>query len=361
MKFFHHIRWWQKIPMKVWLPVIIVFAIFASVAVTVSYKYRFSGYLSGGVQGLLTRRDVVRDEEGIPSLLDGEPLPEEVGADRPIAVMVENFSPIRARQKGLEQASIVYEALAEGGITRFLAIFNGSPAGEIGPVRSARVYFISWASELRAPYVHIGGSPAALENLKTNGRVLNVDEFDSSIIWRDKTLDAPHNAYTSVESIEKYADSMEFSSPFQEPRFIFKDPDDESGLIHVVSIEFSTQPYVVKFVYDETERVYKRFNGGVRHGEIKAANVIAQYVSTGLLDDEGRLSMQTNGTGKALVFRDGKVIEAVWQKDRSVNAGEQKLSMGFTRFYDLTGAEIPLNRGQTWIEVVPEGKSVNYF
>lgn len=296
------------------------------------------------------------------STLTGLPVASAAYAGLAMAVIVENYSPIRGQQSGLSEASVIYETPAEGGITRLLAVFDGAPAGLIGPVRSARPYFISWASEYRAAFVHVGGSAEALNNLASNFRILSIDEFsDSPTIWRDSQYLAPHNAYTSAEEVQKRMEESHYFHPLSRSRFLFKNPDAVSGDITVITIPFSIQNYEVKYEYDPATHRYLRFNGGKRHHDLSPANVLIQFTDQQVLDDAGRLRIQTNGAGKAFVFRDGRIIEGVWQKDTSVNTDDQPDSSSYTRFFDKDGKEIPLNRGQTFIEVIPNGETVNYF
>jgi len=296
------------------------------------------------------------------SYLNGAPVAQSAGTEQPIAVVVENYTPIREQQAGIEQASLVYEALAEGGITRLLAIYDGASVDLIGPIRSARPYFVTWASELRAAFAHVGGSNEALGDLRSNFRILNVDEFaDFKTIWRDNDYLAPHNAYSSTEKIQARMEKDEYKHPLTVARFPFKDADSTSGDIKTITIDFSLEPYAVKYVFDPIAKAYERFNGGKKHHEIKPTNVVIQFVDIEVLDDIGRLWIQTSGTGKALVFRDGTVIEGTWAKDCSINSNDQPLSSCFTKFFDKDDKEIALNRGQTWIEVVPNGRAVNYF
>ena len=297
-----------------------------------------------------------------PSNLNGVPIRQNVSKGQAMAVVIENYTPIRSQQIGLEGAAIVYESPTEGGITRFLTLYDGKPVDLIGPVRSARPYFISWASEYRAGFVHVGGSPAAINNLKSNFRIFNIDEFaDSKTVWRDYKYLAPHNAFTSTNKILKRLNKEKYYHPLQTPRFPFKDPDEVSGDIKVITIDFSISPYEVKYEYDPDTHRYTRYNGGELHHNIEPSNIIVQFVDTQVLDDIGRLRIQTNGTGKALVFRDGKVIEGTWEKDASINSPDQPMDQSFTKFFDKNGNEIELNRGQIWIEIVPNGRAVNYF
>lgn len=296
------------------------------------------------------------------SHLNGAKTAAIAGTEQPIAVVVENYTPIRGQQAGLEGASLIYETLAEGGITRLLALFDGAPVDRIGPVRSARPYFVTWASEYRAAFTHVGGSNEALGGLKNNFRIFNIDEFSDFItIWRDRQYLAPHNAYTSTEKIHQRLKKADYSEPLTSPRFPFKENDATSGTINTVTIDFSLTPYAVKYVYDPATHLYSRFNGGKSHHDLKPANVLVQFVDMEVLDDVGRLRLQTHGTGKSIVFRDGQAIEGTWEKDSSINSDDQPASSSWTKFFDKEGKEISLNRGQTWIEVVPNGRTVNYF
>lgn len=295
------------------------------------------------------------------SYLNGDKIQQNISRNQPIAVVIENYTPIRDQQTGLEDAAIVYETPAEGGITRFLAIYDGRPVESIGPVRSARPYFITWASELRAAFVHVGGSPDALTNLKNNFRLFNIDEFSDYItIWRNNKYLAPHNAFTSIGKITERLSKAKYHYPLKTSRFILKE-DDTPGDIQNITIDFSITPYGVKYVYDPTDNKYTRYNGGKLHHEIKPKNILVQFVDKEVLDSEGRLRIQTHGTGNTLVFRDGKVIEGTWEKDSSINSEDQAISESWTKFFDKEGNEIELNRGQVWIEVVPNDRPVNYF
>ena len=297
-----------------------------------------------------------------PSYLNGAPVKQNISRGQITTAIIENYTPIRDTQKGLEEAAIIYETPAEGGITRLLAIYTGDPVDAIGPIRSARPYFITWASEYRAGLAHVGGSQEALNNLKTNFRLFNIDELaDNNVIWRNNKYLAPHNAFTSTSGMLNWINREKYYHPLTIKRFPFKEPDDDSGDIKTITIDFSTDPYEVKYLYDDSTYTYERYNGGKKHHNIKPANIVIQFVNTEVLDDVGRLRIQTHGTGKSLVFRDGKVIEGTWEKDSSINSKNQDMSQSWTKFFDKNGDEIELNRGQIWIEVVPNGRPVNYF
>src|SRR5262249_427143 len=137
----------------------------------------------------------------VPAPLTGLPVAPNVAERHVIAVMIDDLSPARP-QSGLTQASVVWQAPAEGGIPRYMLLFQENPPGSVGPGRSARYYFIGWAAEWRAAYAHAGGSPQALRTLRLQGRgqlVYNVDQFrySAAYFWRVGYHYAPHNLYTN--------------------------------------------------------------------------------------------------------------------------------------------------------------------
>ncbi|MFA6098280.1 MAG: DUF3048 domain-containing protein [Patescibacteria group bacterium] len=298
-------------------------------------------------------------------LLDGL----NVGADKahfwPYAVMIENLLTVRP-QSGLSQASVVYEALAEGGSTRFMAVFDPSEKiPELMPVRSARPYYLEWASEYGVLYAHAGGSPKALTVIREIPDFHDLDALSSNskYFWRDTSKAAPHNLVTSSDKmnfalrdkglLDKLAD---FST------WIFKDEAalaDRGDDGKKVTFNFSSGlTYKVEFVYNQAENVYLRFNAGQPHldkntnQQIKVKNVIVQLTPEPELDGgKGRLDIYVGGEGKAWVFRDGQAIEAVWKKATRTDR---------TRFYDLNGQEIQLDRGNTWIHVISKTQEVTY-
>jgi len=279
---------------------------------------------------------------GYSSHLDG--LPNKKAHQTPIAVVMDNSAAGRNNQKGLKQASIVYESLAEGGVTRFLAIYDGSPGTTVGPIRSARPYSIDWAEEYRAAFAHVGGSPRALADLQRNTRLYNIDEqLDPyNTIFRKNNFQAPHNAFAKIKKVKNTLNRAGYNQPTTKPRFKFKDPAKNKGDVHKLVIDFSTREYKTRFLYNQKTNLYQRYHAGVKHKNIKAANIIVQYVNSSVIDSQGRIGIDTQGSGKSIVFRDGKAIVGHW---RVVN--------GVTKFYNLKQKEVKMNRGQTWIEIVP--------
>jgi hypothetical protein len=277
----------------------------------------------------------------------------------PVAIMVEN-SPDARPQSGLHAAAIVYEALAEGGISRFMAVYMKGASGVIGPVRSARDYYVKLAKEFNAPLVHIGASPQGYDALRQLG-VPSLDEtYGMQGFWRSRARVAPHNAYVSTASVREALSAYGVSEPGTYGGFVFRDNVPIDGLPPAsdVLVEYGWG-YRVSYEFDPSTSLYKRFMAGGPHidaetGEqLEAANVVTMTVGTELIagDDKGRLELDQVGEGKARVFRDGKVVEGTWRKTSLLTP---------TQFLDGSGNPIPLKRGQTWVQIVPPSATITY-
>ncbi|MBU0624951.1 DUF3048 domain-containing protein [Patescibacteria group bacterium] len=278
------------------------------------------------------------------------------------AVVIDNYTESRPAA-GITAAPLVIESPVEGGITRLLVIFSDSfDLRRIGPVRSARPYFVEWSQEYGAVLVHVGGSPLALKMLAGSGRYRHVNEMSwGGYFWRDRQRSAPHNVYTSADllnqSLKEFGE-FNWSGDNDRP---FKQGGSEGRpagepLITKLTIDYSVSNYFVVWDYDQTDNIYKRYQGGglVRdeNGQaVSADNVIVQYTDIKTIDSIGRKDIRTIGTGEALVMRDGRVIKARWLKEGT----------GRTRFlFPDSNEEIPLNVGTTWIQVVAENTPVEY-
>lgn len=302
-------------------------------------------------------REQIGDEEGFKKAraIDGVFVSEDSREFYPKAVTIENNVDARP-QSGLNKANLVIEAPVEGGITRFLAVFaDNETVSEIGPVRSARPYFLDWARELNAVYAHVGGSPEALRLIKNNKAIVDLDQyFMSQYYWRSSKRPRPHNVYTSTELLDEAADYFSLNEPDFEA-WNYKDDlslDERPEQAADILIDFSTYTNRAEWKYDREVNDYLRYTAGERHlvkdgEEIRAKNIIIQKTSVVSLDIEDRKKIKTIGEGEAIIFLDGRIIEGVWKKE----AVEKR-----TRFYDKEDNEIEFNRGATWIEVV--GKSV---
>lgn len=302
--------------------------------------------------------------------LDGSVVTEEeydrVMKYLPMAVMIENLSTIRP-VTGLTRADVVFEAVVEGGITRYMAVFHRHEADEIMPVRSARSYYMDWLPELDATYMHIGGAVStdpranALPRIPAEG--FKSYSNQSSVWFRKSDRQAPHNAFTSTQRMKEVQDRLGWARNPQIQAWQFKDeavaevrPTTEK----VIDVRWagSTGGYFVHWVYSPTSNAYIYEVGGARQTDpltqeaVTAKNVIVQFTNvTRASDNSGRLVYDTVGSGRALIFRDGVTTEGTWKKT--------ELSTR-TRFFDAESHEIQFNRGRTWIQVAPNNSEVVY-
>lgn len=286
-------------------------------------------------------------------LLDGVCLDDGEVAAPVVAVMIDNQ--ISARPPvGVSAARMVYEAIAEGTITRLVALYTiDQPVAQVGPVRSARPYYISWAEEFNAAYLHVGGSPLAL-SLLPQANVIDVNQFfKSQYFWRSSSRYAPHNVFTSIEKIYNASDDLGLEQPASYASWLYKEEataDSRPTDVADITIDFGSPAYVVRWVYNHEENNYTRYQGGRIHVDsdgtpLVAKNVAVMYTRSVPYDDYGRRETDTIGSGDAIVFQDGVGIVATWER-RTKNSR--------TRFYDEAGDEIAFNPGTTWVECVPK-------
>ena len=281
-------------------------------------------------------------------LLDGRVLPLGQTEHKPLAIILENHVDARP-VAGLEEASVVYETIVEGDITRFFALFDYDvDINRIGPVRSLRPFFIELAEEYNPVLFHAGGSADALEQIK-NSLVYNINEIsaDGIYFWRDNTRQRPHNLFTSTDQMRRAvaAKEIEITSTFSP--WLFQDSTRTgSALITTPRILVNTSTndqYAVTFQYNPETNDYTRFQDGLIHKTergiiLKTDNLVVQHVTADIVDDYGRLTIDLQSGGTASVYRDGITIDAVWRKENNR-----------TRFYDSNSQEIIFNRGKVWV------------
>jgi hypothetical protein len=290
----------------------------------------------------------------------------------PIAVMIDDHWAARP-QTGLSQADIVYQAPAESGIPRYMAIFQTQDPPLIGPVRSSRQYFVPWAEEWRAMYVHCGGASNALEYLTTVNKtyIWNADEFRwggvAGYFWRDSARSAPHNVYTSSEKLHSLAKHLGATEPFTETPWAFG-PEVEVGLRPTTgTISVPYRENLIGYQYDRASNKYFRSVTGERiqtdagNGQLIApSNVVVMYQKVYALagaqaEAEHRLDIKYLGSGPAVVFNNGQVIEAQWSKKTDSSPTLVKYASG-----PLKGQPVPLVRGQIFVQVVPPDMEVTW-
>jgi len=226
------------------------------------------------------------EEQKFEAPLDGVKTDIDSSNRYPLAVMVENHTEARP-QSGLEKASVVYEAIAEGGITRFMAIFGTYETEKVGPVRSARPYFVDWAHGYNAYYAHVGGNALALDKIIADG-ILDLDQFKySSSYWRDtsRNVSSEHTMYTSTLKLRDQAAKLGYTTSKNFNIYRFKDdpdptPTPTSDTTNIaapttaatVDIDFSSANYKVQYKYDKATNSYKRSLAGSAHNDAISGN-----------------------------------------------------------------------------------------
>ncbi|KUK79165.1 MAG: hypothetical protein XD95_0574 [Microgenomates bacterium 39_7] len=305
---------------------------------------------------------------------------------RPLFVMIEN-SPDARPQSGLSNADVVFEAIAEGGVTRFGAVFYCDAQRQdviIAPVRSARTYFLDWASGFNFPmYVHVGGANLpgptdALGQIRQYGWNLqnDIDQFSvgyPTFVRNNnripgKQVATEHTVESSTERLWEVAqkrdwvntdpEGNEWSDGYTE--WTFEDAPFEKGTVTNLSYNFWSgySQYAVSWEYDAEKDGFVRTMGGEIHLDhntekpIVAANIIViKTVEKGPVNELKHMMYTTIGTGKALLFKHGNVEEINWSKQTRTSQ---------ILFTDNRGNPVPLARGLTWISVVGLGNEVTY-
>lgn len=274
---------------------------------------------------------------------------------RPFAVMIDNY-PAARPQFGLAEASLVYEAPVEGGVTRYLAFFlpETAPAA-IGPVRSAREYYIDIARETQATYVHCGGSPEALLKAKSLGKSDVNEFFQGSYFWREGSRPAPHNVLTSGVNLNKYRlDYSENSSDFAAWQFKATSSVNQI-IVPRIDIKYPNE-YAVYWQYDQATNKYERFLNDKNHldasgRKIMADNVIIHLSYFTVIDEKLRLKMSETDSGQALLCQDGNCVVGKYKK----NTAEDR-----TRYYTKDNSEFIFNAGITWVEMINDWNDLKY-
>lgn len=287
------------------------------------------------------------------STLTGSLVKDEAESNQAVTgVMIEN-SPEARPQSGLKEAGVVFEAICEGGITRFLALFQSEKPQLVGPVRSVRMYYISWATAFDASIAHVGGNIDALAEIE-NGNHRDIDQFfNGDSYWRSSDRWAPHNVYTSFEKLDELNASKGYTtSSFTGFSRVDGKPAEKPDATNI-NITISSELFNSSYIYDTTTNTYARSQAGEPHldresGQITPNVVVAMHVNenTIVVPDGYEEQIETVGSGNATIFQNGTATNVTWAK-----ASDNSQII----FTDATGAEIPLVRGQTWIIAVPNG------
>lgn len=284
------------------------------------------------------------------SPLTGNLVTDEAATKQPVtAIMIEN-SPDARPQSGLKDSGVVFEAIAEGGITRFLAIYQEQKPQLIGPVRSVRMYYVDWLAAFDASVAHIGGSAAALAEVR-NGNYRDIDQFfNAGSYWRASDRYAPHNVYTSFAKLDALNAAKGYtSSTFAGFSRVDGKPSATPNATQV-NVTISSATYNSSYIYDAATNTYVRSQAGAPHldresGQISPSVVIAMKVDESTVFEDGyRQSINAVGSGSAVIFQNGTAQEVTWNK------ASRTSQIVFT---DAAGKDVSLIRGQTWISAVP--------
>ena len=276
---------------------------------------------------------------------------------RPIAVMIDNEGTRSLPQGGLDKAQVIYEIIVEGGETRLMPIFWDADIKMIGPVRSSRHYFLDYAMEHDAIYMHFGWSPMAqndISKLKINN--INGVSNGGEIFW-DLTKDRGNwqDSYTSMQKILDYVKKVKYRTETdKKPVFTYNQADVEPAAgqkAEKISLRYSSS-YTCGYEYDQTAKAYNRIRKGnpqmerVSGKQLQASNIIIQYTHNNTIkgDKYDRQELDTTGSGNGYFITCGKAVKIKWSKEtRSAQ----------TKYTDEAGNEVVLNPGQTWIQILP--------
>ena len=288
---------------------------------------------------------------------------DEESAERPIAVMIDNAIG-DALHAGLQESYLNYEILVEGGLTRIMAIYKDKNVPIIGPVRSSRHYFLDYAMESDAIYVHYGWSPYAEEDEKS----LNINNIngltDSEVFRRDTNAKAPHNVFTKMTYIKSFLEKTNYSTTSDnyqllnysvDPVSLEKDTGYKAKVANKVVIPYSGTE-TRQYNYDSKNEYYVRLSNGKpemdrRTGDqLHYKNIIIERVEFDVIDEEGRLDLKTTGTGKGYIITNGRFLPIHWSK-ASRNSK--------TTYTYENGSEVVVNDGNTFIQIVPLSSNIS--
>ncbi|HMR55180.1 MAG TPA: DUF3048 domain-containing protein [Candidatus Doudnabacteria bacterium] len=288
--------------------------------------------------------------------INGNMVPEADANKRPLAVVIEN-SPDARPQSGLEDTELVYEMVAEGGITRFLAIFQSREPKSIGPVRSARPYYNFLANIWGAAMVHSGGSTQALSELSSgvHRNLYDINEFFFGKYFnRDSTRSAPHNLYTTPQNLREVLEDKEETDWDTRTLADFENTPTDQLVAEItnITIPFSLGAFTARYEYDGSTNSYKRFISGEPHldrnsgQQLSAKNVLIQLTDVTPNGDELlTVSIRLTGSGPCYLFASGKFQECRWSYENGRHV-----------YRDLEGNPLKLQSGPTWIGVFPRDR-----
>ncbi|HMS23675.1 MAG TPA: DUF3048 domain-containing protein [Candidatus Saccharibacteria bacterium] len=294
---------------------------------------------------------VAQQPTEVPSHLTGIMVkPEEV--DKQVTgVMIEN-SPDARPQAGLIDAEIVFEAVAEGGITRFLALYQNNDSKYLGPIRSVRPYYLDWLVPYGGALAHVGGAPEAIAQIKRQN-IKDLDQFNNPNAYdRVSARIAPHNVYSSTKRLQAIEKQKKYNkSVFEGFERDKKEKPIQTPKVKTINLSLSGPLYDVTYKYDKKNNSYDRVLGGAAHKDEKSGKQISPKVVIAMeikRSQDGVYSVYAvNGSGKVRVYQNGKMIIGKWKK---------KNRKSEIQLLDKENNPIKLAPGKTWITAVEPGR-----
>lgn len=338
--------------------VVLVFIVLILLALTLSYLYYERFIKAGNKDGVQEiKNDLDETSNELP--VEVKKLQIYTGYDIPIAVMIDNEKPAWPHS-GLQDAYMIYEMIIEGGESRMVALFKNKTTAKIGPIRSARHYFVHYDMEHNAIFAHFGWSPKAQNTIKTYN-VNNINGIYDDYFWRVGY--GYHNAFSNIEKIKKMASSKKYlDSGSDKPIYNYSVDElnlEQGTIISGLKIKYSDL-HNVSYRYDEEKKVFYRSMRGIvdkdrETGEqYYAKNIVIMYVKNYNLPDsetKGRQELENIGTGTGYYITNGKYIPIIWKKDSEKSK---------TIWLDSSNKEIVLNDGITYVQLAPSSYKVDF-
>ena len=304
--------------------------------------------------------ETVKEDENIVAVIKKLQIVDEDSQSRPYAVMINN-NHAAWPQCGIQDAYLVYEIIAEGGITRMMALYKDQDTAKIGSIRSARHYFIDYAEENDAIFVHWGGSPQAYNRIYTGINDIDGIALEGSVFFRDKTLrrDYEHTGFSSMEKLKEYASKKGYDRDTNKDLLLNYSVDEitlenKEGAKSAQEVKIKYSDYHnTSYEYDEENKVYKRSMSGqanvdlVTGEQYTAKNIIVYDVSNYTLNDgegKGRQDINNIGSGSGYYITEGYAVPITWEK--ASHSGQ-------TVYKYENGEEITVNDGNTFIQIYP--------
>ena len=284
------------------------------------------------------------------SPLTGEKVATEAETKKPVTAIIIENSPEARPQSGLAEAEVVYEAIAEGGITRFLTLYQNSKPQLIGPVRSLRPYYVDWLTPYQPSVGHVGGRKRSLDTIR-NGSYRDIDQFfNPGTYWRTRDRRMPHNVYTNFEKIDALNASKNYTVSDAKPLVHGDTKPNPTPAPTTINVAMSSPWYNSTWQYDQASNSYLRSQNGAPHmdrekGHISTKVVVVLKMTMDTIWEDGpRENYHVTGSGEAVVFQDGTATDVNWHK-ADINS-----QISFT---NKDGSPFALARGKVWFTAIP--------